>query len=237
MFKKLFSKAGLFLCIFLAIALIIGTFFVFKSDLKAITVPFSKLLAGNILVKGKIHMTDFPGGTFTGIETMRISLHTAQASAELRIDSPGSPLFSVGLGGVVEIGTTTGYVEVADAGDIIRYSVQLPEAWLDLGNTQDMLFRFYIHEQGAGQCVIDVNIYEFNNTTAIITDTIVINDGAAAAWVNLIVLATGIGATTGLDPGDTLVFVLTPHDGGDDFRLYGTRMLYRMGLETTGAGV
>jgi len=82
-----------------------------------------------------------------------------------------------------------------------------------------------------------VNIYEFNNTTAIVTDTISIADGATAGWVDLVTNATGIGADTDLDPGDTLVFVITSNAVGDDFRLYGVRMLYRMGLETTGAGV
>ena len=234
MFKKLFSKAGL-LCIFLAIALIIGTFFVFKSDLKAITVPFAHYFAGNSLFKGKIHMTDFPDGTFAGREVMKIGL--GNAVSEIRIDSPGSPLVSNALTGVQEIGATTGYVEVDDAADVIRYSVQLPEAWLDLANAEDMVFEFYIDEQGAGQCIIDVVIYEFNNTTAILADTLSIADGATAGWVSLVTNPTGIGADADLDPADVLVFVITPDAAGDDFRLYGTRMTYRMGLETTGVGV
>jgi len=201
----------------------------------ALAIPYPNLLEGNTLVKGKIHVTEPYGGTITGIETMRIGL--GNADTEMRIDAPGSPLVCVGLAGVQETGAATGYVTVGDAADYLRFAVQLPEAWLDLGKVADLEFEFYISEQGSAECNIDVRIFEFNNTTPIIIDTIAIANGATAGWVNLVTLSTGIGADADIDPGDTLVFEITATTNDDDFNIYGVRIKYSMGLETTGDGL
>ena len=212
-------------CSFVALFLILCATMFFLFVPEARTVVYQEFFKGNILIGGKVHVVGI------GIETMRISAG-ATSSSMIRIDSPGSPLLGVTLeSGAAEIGTTIGYASVGDDEDFLRFTVQLPDNWLDLGNAADLEFEFYISEQGGTECNIDVRIFEFNNATPIVTDTIAITNGAAAGWVNLVTLSTGIGADTDIGPGDTLMFEMTSTADADDWDIYGVRMKYSIGLE------
>ena len=203
----------------LILFLAIGTFF--TSDIGA---QVWQLLRGNPLVQGKLGVQGY------GQETMRISYGTAVT--EIRIDAPGSPLVCVDLTGTVEIGTTEGLVNVDVAADFLRFSVQLPDTWIDNGDAWDMEFEFDILGIGVGTETIDVRFFEYGNTTAIITDTL--TGPAARAWTNLDTLSTGIGADADLGPGDVLLIEMTANTGTDDFRIWGVRMKFVPGLERVG---
>lgn len=217
MFKKLFSKIGL-ICI-LILFLGIGTLFI--SDIGA---QVWQRLPGNSLVQGKLGVPGY------GQETMRISYGTVVT--EIRIDAPGSPLVCVDIAGTPEIGTTEGFVNVDVAADFLRFTVQLPDTWIDNGVATNMEFEFDILGIGGGDETIDVRFFEYGNTTAIITDTI--TAPVPRAWTNLNTLSTGIGAEADLGPGDVLLIEMTANGGTDDFRIWGVRMKFATGLERVG---
>ncbi len=219
MYNKVFNMKSL-ICFFIVLALGLGTFLAINPDLRAQV--YEKFFKGNVLVGGKIHVVG------VGVETMRVAYSTALL---ISMDSPGTTLACVGLtAGVGETGAVEGYTVVDDAADIVRFSVQLPDNWLDNGLVGNMEFEFDALEILAG-CTINVLFYEYGNTTAIITDTIVIANAAARGWNNLVTLSTGIGADADLDAGDVLIVTLSPATNADDFWLYGVRMKYAVGLE------
>jgi len=217
MLKKIFSKIGLVCMLILFLA--IGTFFI--SDIGAQV--YEKFFRGNVLIGGKLHVVG------CGRETMRIS-HVSGVLVGIGI--PGNTLTCVGLtAGVGETGAVEGFTIVDDAADFLRIEVQLPDDWVDNGVATNMEFEFDILEIGAAQCDIDVRFFEYGNTTPILTDTIAITNGTARGWVNLVTNSTGIGADADLDAGDTLVIEITANTNADDFRIYGIRMKYAVGLE------
>jgi len=224
--RKLFSGKGL-ICMAAIFFLSILVLYITMPDLGAVV--YEKYFAGNVLVGGQIHVKG------TGIKTMRISYTTRAGPGgdinNVRIDAPGSPLDCVGILGVAEQGDQIGYVTVGDDEDFLRFSIQVPDTWTDRGLAGDLEFEFYISEQATETCNIDVRIFEFNNATPIVTDTMAITNGTAAGWTNLVTLSTGIGADTDIGPGDTLVFELTATTDNDDFRIYGVRMKYAIGIE------
>ena len=220
MFKKIFSKIGLVCMLILFLA--IGT--LFTSDIGA---QVWQRLPGNSLVQGKLGVQGY------GQETMRISF--GSAATEMRIDAPGSPLVCVDLtgqqqttaaGGVL----TEGFVDLNAVADFLRFTVQLPDTWIDNGDAWDMEFEFDVDRTGAGAGTIDVRIFEYGNVTRIIADTV--TAPATRAWTDLNTLATGIGAN--LDPGDVLLFELTQNGATDNFRIWGVRMKFVPGLERVG---
>ena len=222
MFKKFFSKISLiFICI-LILFFGIGTLFIPDVGAQA-----WQLLPGNSLVQGKLGVPGY------GQETMRISY--GNAVTEMRIDAPGSPLVCVAIAGTQEIGTTEGFINVDAAADFLRFTVQLPDTWIDNGVATNMEFEFDILGTGVGTETIDVRFFEYGNTTAIITDTI--TGPAARAWTNLDTLSTGIGADADLGPGDVLLIEMTAVAGTDDFRIWGVRMKFATGLERVGEEV
>ena len=145
----------------------------------------------------------------------------------------------VGLGGVAETGATTGYITMAEDADILRFRFALPETFVDTGSQADLKIQFYVDEQVTADGVTyDVNIYEFNNTTPILTDQFTVVDGAAAGWVDLVTNSTGFGNDSDIDADDILFITISPEYGpplsvDHDANIYGCRIRYRPGIDTT----
>lgn len=156
------------------------------------------------------------------------------SATECRLGVGGDGNLCVGLtAGADEIGTTEGYVEVDDAADFLRFSIELPDDWVDTGTAADLQIEFDIHEQAAEECNVDVRLFEYGNTTPILTDAITLADSAARAFTALDTASSGIGADSDID-GDDLLFVeMTCTADTDDFFLYGVRLTYRVGIGAT----
>lgn len=157
------------------------------------------------------------------------------SATEIRAGEPGFPALGVGLAGVDEIGTTEGYINLGEGADFVRFGLQLPDDFIDAGNAGDLLLEFDLHEQAGEECNLEVRIFEYGNTTAIITDTIVIADAASRAWSGLVTLSSGIGADADITAEDVLLIELT-QEGADDLEdvyVYGARLTYLTGIENT----
>ena len=96
--------------------------------------------------------------------------YTSATVAEVGGDAQS--LSCVGLAtGATEIGSTTGYVTMGDGTDYLRFRFRLPQTFVDTGNQDDLVLQVYVAEQVTqDEITYDVNLYEFNNTTAILTD-------------------------------------------------------------------
>jgi hypothetical protein len=155
------------------------------------------------------------------------------SATEIRVTN-GSGNLCVGLAaGADEIGSTEGYTQIDDAADFCRFSFPLPIDFVDTGTQADLIIQFDIAEQAAEECNIDVRLFEYGNTTAILTDTIAIADGAGRGWQSLVTNATGIGNDADIDGDDVLMVEITSTADADDFNLYGCRLTYRVGVEAT----
>jgi hypothetical protein len=171
----------------------------------------------------------------TNAKTMRyVTCPISYVSAtEIRCGGSGTANICAGLtAGADETGAVEGYVTVDDAADFLRFTIQLPYTWVDTGVATDLVMTFDILEVAAEECNIDVRVFEDANTTPVFSDTIVVANGAGRAWCPLVTLATGIGAcATTLDPGDHLIVEVTGAADADDFKIYGCRLKYRVGLQ------
>ena len=149
----------------------------------------------------------------------------------------GDSLACVGLdAGVAEVGSTEGYVATTDETDIIKFILPLPDDFIDTGTAADLVISFDIDEQAGEECNITVVIYEYDgaaNTTAIVTDALVVTNNQTRAFYTLNTLSGGMGAVAELDQGDSLIFVVNGVAAADDFHLYGLRLVYRVGLQAT----
>lgn len=182
---------------------------------------YPNLLRGNVLVKdGYIRVEG------VGIQTAHIGYVGA---TEITIGAPGAPLVCVDLAGVAEAGSTEGYASLDAEGDVLRFTWQLPETFIDTSVAGELTFEFDIKEEAAEECNIDVRIFEYGDTTSIYTDTLTIADGTARAWVSLDTDTLGSDADVG--PGDTFVVEVTATAGADNFYIYGVRCKYRVGLQ------
>lgn len=222
MFKKLLTWKGLFTFLPILIALVLAI--AFSSD---------------VIAKARVHF--FPGNMICGSEFRVKGTKTATmrmcylSGTEIRIDAPGSPLLSQGLAGTDELGGTEGVITLAESTDMVRYTVQLPDLYIkDQETAGELVFEWDIDEFAgdAGPTVITVAIYEYGETTAIITDTISIVKAVVRGWVTLASASTGIGDDDDIDAGDTLLITLTPVTNDDNFYLYGCRVTYATGIET-----
>ncbi len=150
----------------------------------------------------------------------------------------GTGLTCVGLAaGVDEIGSTEGYASVDTETDYVRFSIPLPDDFVDTGTAEDLIINFDLHETGASvEINIVAQIYEYDgtaNVVAVVDDTLIIDSDAARTMETFEVLTTGIGAVANLHQGDHLIFVLSSVAGEDDFNIYGVEMIYRCGLAAT----
>lgn len=150
----------------------------------------------------------------------------------------GTGLTCIGLAaGANEIGSTEGFVSVDDETDYVLFSIPLPDDFVNVGGVGDLIISFDVDEQAGEPVDVVVKIYEYDgdlgNTTAIVSDEIDMADDGTRKWVTFATLTTGIGGVTGLDQGDHLIIELSSVAAGDDFDLYGIRMIYRCGLAAT----
>ena len=156
------------------------------------------------------------------------------SATEIRVGNGGTGALCVGLAGVDELGDTTGYVTVGEAADYLRFWLPTPHDWADTGTAADLELELYIHEQAGENVDIDVRIFEFNNTTPIVTDTLLITNGAGAAWCNLVTESTGFGDDSDIDGDDSGYYIeVTANTDNDDFNIYGARWRYRVALQAT----
>jgi hypothetical protein len=109
----------------------------------------------------------------------------------------------------------------------------MPDTWIDTGTQADLVLAFDILEVAAEEVNIDIRIFEKGNVSPILVDTLVVANGAGRAYVPLVTNATGIGNDTDIDGDDTLLIELTSTADADDFRIYGVRLTYRVGLQAT----
>ena len=156
-------------------------------------------------------------------------------SASEMIVEPGQGLLCAGLGaGAAEIGSTEGFLQSDDLADFIRFMITMPDDWVDTGTQADVILTFDIDEQAAEQVDIDFRMFEYDgaaNTTPIITDTIVAADDGVRAFKALVTNSAGIGNEADLKPGSVYIIELTGVADGDDYNIYGMKMVYRVGLQ------
>lgn len=230
MFKFFKNKANIILISIIAIMCLgIGSY-LYSAD-----GPFADYLKGNSLSYGKIQLKGI------GQMNMRIGYISA---TELRMDAPGRGALCADIAGVDDLGATEGYVQSDAAADFTRFTVQIPELWIQWGaagvgtNPGDLIPYFDLLEIVTG-ATIDVRVFKYDATTGstavIITDTITLTNGQARGWNTLDTLSSGIGSVATLGPGDTLYFELTGNGANDDFNLYGFRWVYAIGMQKTEA--
>jgi len=143
-------------------------------------------------------------------------------------------LAQVGLAaGVAEIFATEGYTMIDTETDFLFITMPIPSTFVDAGAVGDLILAFDIEEQTDEECNIDIRVFEYGNTTPIVTDTLAIGNGDARQWELLVTLATGIGADADIGADDILMIEITSTAGGDDFDIYGIRLEYRVGIEAT----
>jgi len=155
------------------------------------------------------------------------------SATEPRVTGWGASQLSVGLAGVDEIGATEGYVTLGEAADYLLFTMRVPSTFVDVGAATDLVIQFDMLEVAAEEVNVDVRIFEYGNTTPIVTDTVVVANGAARAWNGLVTLSTGIGAVANIDADDILLIEVTATADADDVNIYGARLKYRTGLEAT----
>jgi hypothetical protein len=157
------------------------------------------------------------------------------SATEIRATAPGFGMLCVGLAGVDDLLSTEGYIDLSDGTDYVRFGFQIPSDFIDAGNAQDLQIEFDMHEQAGEDVDLEVRIFEYGNTTPIITDTIVITNGAGRAWNALQSLSTGIGADSDISADDTLYIEITQEgaDHAEDVYIYGFRVTYETGIENT----
>ena len=166
------------------------------------------------------------------------SISAGAAATEIRVGG-GTGLLCVGLeAGAAEIGTTEGYASVGDDEDFLRFSIALPDDFVDTGTAADLLIEFDVVETAAEICNIGVRIFEYDgftaNTTAIIDDALAVaDDGTRTAMKKLVTGVAGVGNAAELQAGDVLIFELTSVADADDFDIYGIKLSYRVGLTAT----
>ena len=181
--------------------------------------------------------------TFLGIETATyehrysytgLSADLLQTTSRVFVQN-GQGLVCVGLEvGVQDTGDVEGYTAVGDATDFLRFAIPIPSLWVDSGQTTSLVISFDCWEKASENVDVNVFIYEYGNETPIVTDTLLLTDTDARQWYPLITLATGFGAVATLTGDDAyLTIVLTVDAAGDDFWIYGARLLYQTGLQAT----
>jgi hypothetical protein len=157
------------------------------------------------------------------------------SATEIRATAPGFGMLCVGLAGVDDLLSTEGYIDLSDGTDYVRTGFQIPADFIDAGNAQDLQIEFDLHEQAGEDVDLEVRIFEYANTTPIITDTITITNGAGRAWSTLDTLSSGIGADSDISADDTLYIEITQEgaDNAEDVYIYGFRVTYETGIENT----
>lgn len=195
--------------------------------------------AGITATAGTITLTQGAAGgvlVSTNAKTKRyryFPIGSVSATA-VTVGGGGSGNLCVGLtAGVEDIGTAEGYTDVDDDEDFLRFSIPMPDTWIDTGTQADLVLAFDILEIAAEEVNIDIRIFEKGNVSPILVDTLVVANGAGRAYVPLVTNATGIGNDTDIDGDDTLLIELTSTADADDFRIYGVRLTYRVGLQAT----
>ena len=156
-----------------------------------------------------------------------------EAATTITVSGGGSEMVCTGLAaGVADAGSTQGYTMLDDAADTMLFSFRMPDDCVITDTDTDFVLDAYLHEQLSGTAV-NINIYEFGNTTPILTDTYVTVDGVAAGWVTMTTKSTGFGADTDLDADDTLIIKLDTVGDANDVDVYGFRLKYKTGLAAT----
>lgn len=152
------------------------------------------------------------------------------SATEFQTGGPFSSFTSIGIegGGPGVTGAVDSYVSLGDAADSLVLGLAVPEL-ATLGAAADFEIEFDLIEDTDEECNIDVVIYEYGSNVAIVTDTITMANGAARAWQDLDTLATGIGAL--VDVSDYLIIQITANADTDNFKLYGARVTYSVGVE------
>ncbi len=152
------------------------------------------------------------------------------SATEVQTAYPFSAFTSAGIegGGQAVIGSADAFISLGDAADYLRLGLTVPETAITGSAAADFVLEFDLIEDTDEECNIDVLIYEYGTGAAVITDTIVMANGAARAWVGLTTLATGQGAV--LDPGKFYLIEITATADTDNFKIYGARATFTRGV-------
>jgi len=158
------------------------------------------------------------------------------SATEIRATSPGTGMLCVGLAGVDDLFSTEGYIDLSDGTDYVRFAIQIPSDFIDAGNAQDFQIEFDMHEQAGEEVNLEVRFFQYADTTAFYTDTILIADSASRAWSTLVTASTGIGNDGDISADDLLYVEITQEgaDHAEDVYIYGCRITYETGIENTG---
>lgn len=162
--------------------------------------------------------------------------YTSATVAEVGGDAQA--LGCAGLGaGATEIGTTAGYVRMAENADILRFRFRLPQTFVDTGNQDDLILQIHATEQTTEDAITyDVAIYEYGSTTPIFEDTFTLFNGDSKQWYNLDTYAAGIGDDADIDGDDVLIITISPEDSGTQTNaadIHAIRLKYRAGIFAT----
>ena len=152
------------------------------------------------------------------------------SATEFQTAWPFSAFTSTGIegGGQGVVGSADAYISLSDAADEINLGFTVPEL-ASPADAADLLIEFDIVEDTDEECNIDIVIYEYGSAVAIVTDSITLANDSGRAWVGLDTAATGIGDV--VDVGEFLVIEITATADTDQFKLYGARVTYLVGIQ------
>jgi len=143
-----------------------------------------------------------------------------------------SPLTANGLTGILEIGTAEGYVDMAEAADSLTFYLMLPETFYDSGTAGDLILSWDLSEGAAasGTDTLDINIYEDGSETGLMLADELSMNATARAWVD----GSDLGDDVSISGANKVLIVqVTPDSADDDVRIYGARLKYRPGIDTS----
>ncbi|MDP8224514.1 MAG: hypothetical protein P9L99_14230, partial [Candidatus Lernaella stagnicola] len=151
------------------------------------------------------------------------------SATEVLTAPPFSGFTATGLpAGAAHTGAAEGYVAIDDAADVFLFGLTVPEL-ATVGAAADLIIEFDAIEDTDEECNLDIRVFEYGNTTPIVTDTLTMANAAARGWVTLDTLATGIGALVSV--GEFLLIEVTINADTDDVKIYGARVTYSSGVE------
>jgi hypothetical protein len=179
------------------------------------------------------------GGFTMKAITMGVAFPDGYGDTVLFIDAPAKSYPCIGLSGTPAGPFANSYVTLDADADSVVFGMQVPSNAILTGDAADLQFLIdFASVDTTATVTFNVKIWQYGagyDTAALVSDTISVATDTLTirGWFGLSSLSTGIGAVSGVDVADRLVFEISPTSAWDSGTLYGVRLKYRAGLEAT----
>jgi hypothetical protein len=158
------------------------------------------------------------------------------SATEARVGG-GTAAICVGLAaGADATGAVEGFVTMNEQADFLRMWLPMPTDFADDGVAASLQLEFDITEVTSDHSELNlvVNLYEYGNTSPILTDSILVAHGTARGWKGLVTKSAGFGDDADIDLDDSGYYVVLTLTGDtDDVNVFGARWKYRVGVGAT----